>query len=114
MVIRAATVVQVRLVLSSIACFIACFILLVIAPLVVWSLLPVLPSGVFRNLQRGYISSVHFQNCSNFSHIFTLNISTKMFLLQRGRHNLRPPKYASAFYLLIIRRTIDNRRLYDS
>jgi len=53
-------------------------------------------SGVFINLKRGtahgYISGVHFRNCSNFSTIFfTLNISTQIFSHPKGGGRHRAP-----------------------
>ena len=55
------------------------------------------PSGLFRNLKGrspGGISSVHFQKCSKFSIILTLNISTIFSLPHGGLGARASPKYA--------------------
>jgi len=54
-----------------------------------------LHSGLYRNMKggRGYISGVDFQQCSNVSILFTLNIYKKCSPPTPRGTGPRPPKY---------------------
>jgi len=61
-------------------------------------------NGIFGNLKgggaSGYMSSIHFKNCSNFSIIiFHIKISTNVFFSPPGGQAQWPPKYAPGCYI---------------